>query len=52
MISTQRSYADLVYVARTELPKYFNFEGAALLFRDTVSNDLFSIETEYNPDEI
>ena len=37
-ISTQRSYADLITVVREMLPIYFEFEGVAILFRDTKTN--------------
>lgn len=50
-ISTQRSYADIITSCRQELCKYFGFEGLGLLFRDTATNDLFSVERDFSQDE-
>ena len=47
LISTQRSYADLILIVKSELPKYLQFEGVALLLKDVRTNQLFSIEQDF-----
>jgi hypothetical protein len=37
---------------RDELTKYFDFEDVGILFRDTNTNNLFTIEMIYNEYEI
>ncbi len=44
LISTQRSYADLILASQEVLPGFFQFEGLGILFRDKKTNQLFTIE--------
>lgn len=49
IISTQRSYSDIILAISEELPSFFEFEGVAILLRDSKSNQLFSLEQDLNP---
>ena len=46
LISTQRSYADLMLAAKNIIPEFFGFTGVGILFRDSVKNTLFSVEDQ------
>lgn len=50
-VSTQRSCADLVLAVEEEIPRYLGFEGVGVLFKDTKTNGLFSLQPDYNEDE-
>ena len=44
VICTQRSYSDYIMNCREILPEFFGFEGVGILFRDSHTDNLFSIE--------
>ena len=46
VISTQRSYFDLLINCREVLPTFFGFDYLGILFRDTTDDYLFSYEEE------
>jgi hypothetical protein len=43
-LATQRSYNDLLFIIREQLPAYFEFQGVSIIFRDTKTNQLFALE--------
>ena len=43
VISTQRSYADLIFKIKKILPEFMGFDGIGILFRDTKTDNLFTI---------
>ena len=49
LISTQRSYSDIIFIVKEDLPRYFEFQGVAILLRDTITNELFSLELDLTP---
>lgn len=42
-ISTQKSLSDLVLTVEEYIGEYLGFEGVGILFKDTVTNGLFSL---------
>ena len=46
VICTQRSYSDYIMNCRKILPQFFGFEGVGILFRDQLTDNLFSIEQD------
>lgn len=52
LISTQRSYSDLIIASQEVLPSFFQFEGLGILFRDKKTNYLFTIEQTFDEIEI
>lgn len=52
IISTQRSYSDLIWRIKKILPKFLGFEGIGILFRDTKTDHLFSISDTFDESEL
>ena len=51
-ICSQRSYADFILQAKKILPKYFGFDGVGILFKDSKTNSLFTLEQTFDEDEL
>lgn len=52
IISTQRSYADLIFKIKRILPEFMGFEGIGILFRDTKTDNLFTISDTFDESDL
>lgn len=52
VISTQRSYADLIWRIKKIMPKFLGFEGLGILFRDIKTDNLFTISDNFDENEL
>ena len=52
IISTQRSYADLIFKIKRILPEFMGFEGLGILFRDTKTDNLFTISDTFDESDL
>jgi hypothetical protein len=52
IISTQRSYSDLIKSFHKVLPAFLGFEGLGILFRDIKTDALFAISDQYDESDL
>lgn len=52
VVSTQRSYADLILKMKKLIPDYLGFEGLGILFRDTKTDKLFTVQDTYKDEDL
>lgn len=52
VISTQRSYADLIFKIKKILPEFMGFDGIGILFRDTKTDNLFTISDTFDESDL
>ena len=51
-VSTTRCYSDFITEVKKRLPQFMGFDAVGILFRDTRTNLLFTVDRQYTTQEL